>query len=89
MSTVQKQQARPVVCGFCQLPGLLLKTTNTKRGHVCEPCQVLLPNMEWCMSLFVCRKFRVLDDNWHCQRCVLKADPSKEDELIDYDSGLD
>jgi len=91
-----KPQACPDVCGFCQSPGQsskprnLLRPTNTKRRHVCDNCHEHLQSMDWCMSRFGCNKFRVLaQDSWNCVECVLKGDPSKEDEFLEYESGLD
>jgi len=95
MSKTQKptKPTTPQVCGFCHSPSQheprnLLKPTNTKRGYVCEKCAESSA-MEWCMSRFGCDKYRVLNDDWHCAECVLKADPEKEEELNEYDGGLD
>ena len=95
MSKAMKPRA-PEVCGFCHSlakhdhPRNLLKPTNTKRGYVCEKCADSsdMADMEWCMSIG-CGKYRLLDDDWHCAECVLKADPEKEEELDEYDGGLD
>ena len=82
----------PEVCGFCQSPNKqhhprnLLRPTNTKRGYVCEKCA---PEMEWCQSRFQCGKYRLLNDNWNCEECVLRADSEREQELNEYDGGLD